>query len=94
MLADQVAVGDCNCMHAQLVEVVMLARPRPIAFHGRLPSETSLTSHTLREIEVMVTGYHVYKSIWTAAVGEEFKPLAKNRYRDIVSTCSSASDCM
>jgi hypothetical protein len=45
-------------------------------------------------IEAMVRGYHVYNSIWTAAIGEEFEALAKNRYRDIVSTCSSASDGM
>ncbi len=25
---------------------------------------------------------------------EEFEPFAKKRYRDIVSTCSSASDCV
>ncbi len=45
-------------------------------------------------IEAMVRGYHVYKSIWAAAVGEEFEALAKNRYRDIISICSSASDCV
>jgi hypothetical protein len=34
-------------------------------------------------------------SIWTAPAGEEFEALAKNEYRNIVSTfstCSSASD--
>jgi hypothetical protein len=36
-------------------------------------------------------------TIWSAAVGEEFKALAKNQYRNIVSTfstCSSTSDGM
>jgi hypothetical protein len=28
------------------------------------------------------------------SLGEEFEALAKNRYRDIVSICSSASDCV
>ena len=36
----------------------------------------------------------MYKSIWTAAVVEEFEALAKGRYRDIVSTSSCASDCV
>jgi hypothetical protein len=43
-------------------------------------------------IEAMVRGYRVYKSIWTASVGEEFKAMIKNRHRDTVSICSSASD--
>jgi hypothetical protein len=34
----------------------------------------------------MVTGYHVYGSIWTAGVGEKVR-----RYKDIVSSCSGAS---
>jgi hypothetical protein len=29
-------------------------------------------------IESMMRGYHVYMSIWTAAVGKEFKALANN----------------
>ena len=32
--------------------------------------------HGILSIEAMVRGYHVYKSIWTAAVGEEFEALA------------------
>ncbi len=58
-----------------------LARPRPIAFHV----------HGIFSIEAMVTGYHVYKSIWAATVSEGFEALVKNQYRDI---CSSASDCV
>ncbi len=58
-----------------------LVRPRPIAFYG----------HGIFSIEAMMRGYHVYKSIWAADVGEEFETLAKNRYRDIVSICSSAT---
>ena len=42
----------------------------------------------------MVRGYHIYKSVWAAAVGEEFEVLAKNRYRDIVSICSSTNNCV
>jgi hypothetical protein len=35
--------------------------------------------HGIFSIEAMMRGYHVYKSIWAAAVGEEFEALAKNR---------------
>ncbi len=58
-----------------------LARPHPNAFH-------------VFSIEAMVRGYHIYKSIWAAAIGEEFEALAKNHYKDIVNICSSASDCV
>jgi hypothetical protein len=40
-------------------------------------------------IEAMVRGYHVYESIWTAAIGEE--PL---QTLSTFSTCSSPSDCV
>jgi hypothetical protein len=34
------------------------------------------------------------RSIWTASVSEEFEAMVKNRYRDIISICSSGSDCV
>jgi hypothetical protein len=67
-------VGDWA--HAQLV----VTRPRPIAS----------MCQGISSIEAMVRGDHVYKSIWTAAVGEEFESLAKNRYRDIVIAPAAA----
>jgi hypothetical protein len=62
----------------------LLAKPRPIAFHMKRDMV----------FESMVRDYHVSKSMWTAAIGKGFEALVKNRYRDIVSTCSSACDCM
>jgi hypothetical protein len=45
--------------------------------------------HGIFSIEVMVRGYHVYKSIWAATVGEEFEALAKNRYRAALATATA-----
>jgi hypothetical protein len=47
--------------------------------------------HGIFSIEAMVRGYHVYKSIWAAAIGEEFEALTKNRYRDIITVTSAAA---
>jgi hypothetical protein len=74
------AVGECA--HAQLVALVTLARPRPIAFH--VPSET-LTWHPLDCDRLPCLQEYLDCCRWIEA-------LAKNRYRD--STCSSASDCV
>ena len=72
------AVGDCT--HAQQLG------------HAQLCSMCQ-ERHGIFSIEAMARGYHIYKSVWAADVGEEFEVLAKNRYRDIVSICSSANDC-